>query len=948
VPVVVRIWRPPHPSLLCPSGPRCTLETSSICRMILVPFDITRDVSQINNVVWGQPASCNLTFGQYELARIAYHQTPAHALDAESMSSAAETITFTTSIPKHKHSRSATDATQRPEVYHSASYSLDNSSLTSGTERDTLSSTSSPPKPAKPTKPTKPSILPLRKHKRADSGPVKSPTIPIFHKQKSPRDAPTVPTAPTAPTAPDLLTAPLPSPLLLKSSSKVTIDGRLPVLKRAPASHSSYGIATSCGPPPSFSTQRTLSQDRPWKPAVPDKIDAGLDASTLQPTKVALVMGEHNSIPASSPTSGEQQMESTPSEDAAKNPPGTLDEADASESPVTDEHSKGPSIEDRKSEDLFLTMAKDSEQQQVSHNGTRRSRTSLPFISNTGITIGSREERPRSSRQAQNDIHTLSHPTDVPAHHNKRLSLGWQTSTASAHPLDETWRQRYFSSAAKATSATARSTLGRDEVTERPKYFAREATDSTISTTAPSTVWDELDDLKSRIKKLELTGKLPSSSAAAMSSAAGERPRTATTNATTMSASPKYPKASISPADSAIDGVPSTVHPLLHEALNKARSVVSQDIYQKLAATASDALQLAAMMNGNSQPSNASSTGMVSSSERQIRRRADSMCRGLTELAIALSADARPLAQPARPASRETTMMYHSPITSAFADRRLSSDPEDQTAVAARLQSRIATRRTSNFNNSSRTAYSSPEPAVHATSTALPQMPPTSSSRLNGTSMLLRNRRAYGLPDGAANEVDSSPANRPPSRAMTEIARGTPRRYSPRDQVNFSKEYSNKRPMSTAFEDPDDAQASPSVTALASGLVSRRVSGSPANRITSAIPDPVTPREGFGRRFGLGTRRESSVPLSSAENTPENVTIERGSGSRRTSGLASRIGSSVGSRLRAVRPEKYINVKEPQNRQQSSQREIAELQQESEKLRLQQTEPENASAYGER
>ena len=853
------------------------------------------------------------------------------------MSPAAETITFTTSIPKHKHSRSAADAVKRPEIYHSASYSLDNCSLTSGTERDTLSSTGSPPKI------TKPSILPIRKQKRVDSGPVKSPTVPVFYKQNHTRDTPK---------ASDLLPAPLPSPTLLKPSFKATIESRSPVLKRAPASHSSYGIATSCGPPPSFSTQRTLSQDRLWKPAAPDKIDTNLDASSLQATTDSFVMGDPSGLSASSSTLGDQQMESAQTEDVGKDPPDTVDEVDVSESPVTDEQSKGSSSDDRKSEDLFLNIAKDSEQP-VLQNDTRKSRASLPVLSNTGHNIGSGEERPRSSRRAQNDSHMLSPRTEALINHNKRLSLGWQTSAASAasaasaHPLDEPRRQRYFSSSAKATSGVARSTVGRDEVGERPKYLAREATDSTISTTAPSTVWDELDDLKSRIKKLELTGKLPSSSAAAMSSVTGERPRTATTNATTMSASPKHAKASISPTDSAIDGLPSAVHPLLHEALNKARSVVSQDIYQKLAATASDALQLATMMNGSVQPSSASSTGMVSSSERQIRRRADSMCRGLTELVIALSADARPVTQPARPPSRETSTLYHSPLTSTFATRRLSNDPQDQNAVAARAQSRIATRRTSNFNNSSRTTYSSPETAIHVTPTALPQMPPISSSKISRTPTLLRNRRAYGLADGAADEIDSSPANRPPSRAMTDIGRGAPRRYSPRDQANFSKEYSSQRPMSTAFEDPDDAQESPSVTNFASGLMSRRVSGSPATRLANGVPAPATPREGFGRRFGLGTRRESSVPLSSTENTPENVTVERGSGSRRTSGLASRIGSTVGSRLRAVRPEKYVNGKERQNRQQSTQRETAELQQESEKLQTQQMEQENASAYGE-
>jgi hypothetical protein len=848
------------------------------------------------------------------------------------MSSTAQTITFTTRIPQHRHSRSATDAIKRPEIYHSASYSLDNSSLTSGTERDSLSSTSSPPKGPKP------SILPLRKQKRADSGPVKSPTVPVFHKQNQHRDAPN---------APDLLPAPLPNPPLLKPSPKPTTDSRSPAHKKAPASHSSYGIATSCGPPPSFSTQRTLSQDRLWKPPAADKTETSLATSPLQATKGALPMGEPNTMPASSPTLGDQQMESENTEDTAKDSSDTLDEVDVSESPVTDEQSKGSSSEDRKSEDLFLNIAKDSEEQQVTYNDTKKSRASLPFLSSTRLTIASREGRPQSSKQTQSDAHILSAGTEVPLHYNQRLSLGWQTSAASAHPLDEPRRQRYFSGAAKVTHGAARSTLGRDDISERPKYLARETTDSTISTTAPSTVWDELDDLKSRIKKLELTGKLPSSSAAAMSSATGERPRTATTNATTMSTSPKHTKASTSTPDSAIDGVPSTVHPLLHEALNKARSAVSQEVYQKLAATASDALQLAATMNSGGQPSNTSSTGIIPSSERQIRRRADSMCRGLTELAIALSAEVKPSTQSARPPSRDTISIYQSPLPSNFANRRSSNDPEDQNTVAARVQSRMATRRTSNFNNSSRTTYSSPETAIHVTPTALPQMQPASSSRLNRNSTLVRNRQGYGLPGGAADEIDSSPVNRPPSRAVTDVGRTVTRRYSPRDQANYSKEYSSQRPMSTAFEDPDDAPTSPSVTTFTSGLVSRRVSGSPANRVANGVPAPVTPREGFGRRFGIGTRRGSSIPVSSTENTPENVTVERGSGPRRSSGLASRIGSTVGSRLRAVRAERYNSVKDHQNRQQSTQREYTELQQESERLKIQQVEQENVPIYGE-
>ena len=115
-------------------------------------------------------------------------------------------------------------------------------------------------------------------------------------------------------------------------------------------------------------------------------------------------------------------------EDAAKDSSDRLDEVDISESPVTDEQSKGSSSEDHKSEDLFLNIAKDSEEQQVVYNETRKSRASLPFLSSSRLAIASSEERPQSSKQTRSDAHMLSPGTEVPLHYNKRLSLGYEGS----------------------------------------------------------------------------------------------------------------------------------------------------------------------------------------------------------------------------------------------------------------------------------------------------------------------------------------------------------------------------------------------------------------------------------------------------------------------------------------------------------------------------------------
>jgi hypothetical protein len=470
------------------------------------------------------------------------------------------------------------------------------------------------------------------------------------------------------------------------------------------------------------------------------------------------------------------------------------------------------------------------------------------------------------------------------------------------------------------------------EAQERQRYIEHnptrvEGTDSTMSTTAPSTVWDELDELKSRIRKLELTGKLPSSSAAAMSTV--ERPQTATTTVTTMSSSPKHGKASMAPMESAIDGVSATVHPLLHEALRKARPVLSNDIYQKLETTASDALQLASVMGAGLQSGNALATGASSSVERQLRRRADSTCRGLTELTIALSAEPRspPLLQPFRPSSREASSTFRQtpPNTSYSTDstsrfsRHFSNDPEDaRPSMTSRVHSRFETRRASLLHNSitsSPQEYSSPDIAVHTPQSAHShsQMQPTSSNRLNRAASRLRGRRPQAVLDGANDsDNDHSPSVRPVSRARTEVSL---RHRSARDRTSLGREYTSSHPLPSFVRKGDDSpsQRSPSVIA-SSGLPTRRpYATANAKGGSSNLNSPATPRDniqpGYRRYVSNGVGRESSPYLGSAEHTPENVTVQRGSasGSRKSLGLTSRlgqVGSFVNGRLRAAKAER--------------------------------------------
>lgn len=404
-----------------------------------------------------------------------------------------------------------------------------------------------------------------------------------------------------------------------------------------------------------------------------------------------------------------------------------------------------------------------------------------------------------------------------------------------------------------------------------------EGTESTVST-AVSNCFDDLNDIKSRLVRLEQARKLPSSSAAAM---ANERPRTATTTITTMSSSPKHRKKSDSPIQTSIGGIPSTVHPLLHEALAKAKPVVSAEIYQRLEATAADALQLASMLGSGGGSSGVSTIGPATSVERQLRRRGDSMCRGLTELTIALSSEsAIQSPQVVRPVSRDV------------------NSPEDTQSTIARVQSRLESRRRSLMAGASlpeSPELTSPETAVNNSQTR------PSSSRLNRRS-LLRYRHEDEQNDGTTDD-DRNLSLRPASRAMTELGSTTlVSRSSPRDRA-FSREYTSQHPLPN--RDRKD-----NISSHTSNIPSRRTYVSPTPAVTDANnSSPLTPsfqsRSGL-RRYGGSVDRAPTVD-SSVDSTPDSGGTRLSKPQRRSLGLGSQLsglGSSVRSRLRAARTER--------------------------------------------
>ncbi|UKZ59328.1 uncharacterized protein TrAtP1_000643 [Trichoderma atroviride] len=347
----------------------------------------------------------------------------------------------------------------------------------------------------------------------------------------------------------------------------------------------------------------------------------------------------------------------------------------------------------------------------------------------------------------------------------------------------------------------------------------------------PDAVWDELDDLKSRIHRLELTGKLPPTSAAALIKSSEDRPPTATTTVTTMSVSPRKSAAGQqTDAGSSTSSHGREAHSNLHSALGKIKTILSPDVYRALETAANDALALSSMMGTPGQPGPISGSVSVVSggggpaiTDRQLRRRTDSVCRSLTELCIALGEDsARPtvtvpqvvttqLSSTRSPSSHpeppKTPTMMNSKTYSV--SRRSSVVPEQATQIISspRATSKYEERRSMMLNGNpltspraSASTPATPHDAMSAArraslvisrarravteeaedgrkSTALLR-----SRRLAGdesdeggrrTSFLVRNRR------GTVGEEDEGARFRAPSRAITEVngTRGSTREY---------------------------------------------------------------------------------------------------------------------------------------------------------------------------
>lgn len=403
--------------------------------------------------------------------------------------------------------------------------------------------------------------------------------------------------------------------------------------------------------------------------------------------------------------------------------------------------------------------------QVLENNPSPRDRSSASTV------ISPNDQRKRSFATA------LSNPT-TPRTNNRESDPEPQLSYAGRRPsVQDRTITAYRQSNLSSSYSVPRSTTYHSsplvaqpmEVSEQVEtQHATEGTASTVSTTAPSTVWDELDDLKSRIHRLELTGKLPTTSGAAVSRATQERPPTATTTETTMSTSPKRGRGnSISPTEApSVDMSKAENHPLLRSALVKSKPLLDPEIFKSLEATANDALAISAMMGTSGQPgpisSSQSSVGGAHSnvSDRQVRRKADSLCRSLTELCLSLSEkrlndpDATLIQIQPNSYGRDTEIRQSiEPVS----PRQLPSSDLAKIKASPRSYSRLEAHRSSLLT-------AAPLPTLRYPP---PETPTQSLIAGRRTSLLLRSRRA----ETEDPEETMEARFRAPSRAKTDLGR---------------------------------------------------------------------------------------------------------------------------------------------------------------------------------
>ncbi|KAL2124131.1 hypothetical protein VTJ04DRAFT_496 [Mycothermus thermophilus] len=454
-----------------------------------------------------------------------------------------------------------------------------------------------------------------------------------------------------------------------------------------------------------------------------------------------------------------------------------------------------------------------------------------------------------------------------------------------------------------------------------------EGTESSSSTAAAS-VWDEVDDLKSRIARLEQRGKLSTAGPS------DDRPRTATTNATTVSASPKRGGSSTHDSSTPRD----SAHPLLLTALSKTKDKISSEVYSALESAVSDAVALSAMIPPIGQPgpisSRASAIGIATEggvTDRQLRKKAESVCRSLTELCLALADEAnqkqkeKPAPAPARDEAllspREEPVPSSTRRPSAIAETIVKSS-------SSRAPSSLGEKRKTMLASIALPASSSRYATAPATPMTAAEPAPTTTSSGRKSSLLLgRIRRSTTTEEH--EEPPSSGSGRRSSVLLRSRRHGSeePEERHEESRRKTSLVLRSRKIMSDSEDESGGHRSSSSrVPSRAIAEVNshhRHTTSSSSSQQAAAAENPATPSvlprksrmlpAAIATRFATSLAAAGSGSGSSVPATPGRKYLERSERSSTSSGVYLDRGSAAQAALAERLAEERAQMQQRQS-----------------------------------
>ncbi|KAJ9637147.1 hypothetical protein H2199_007433 [Coniosporium tulheliwenetii] len=382
-------------------------------------------------------------------------------------------------------------------------------------------------------------------------------------------------------------------------------------------------------------------------------------------------------------------------------------------------------------------------------------------------------------------------PQDVLDHEGDRSGQGSEDlflniAESPRHRNEEDDAYRVERRRSRRTRATQRQILPNNSLLTQMDNPVPDGASSAGSSAAPTTVWDEVEDLKSRIARLELARNVPTTSGAMVFNGSADRPPSQTKRQrfvyrypywrTLGSGASSYLAHRVSQMQSPTE---SNIIPVAGGRSIRCAGIGCFDWFRGPQGTAFTA---ASIING------------VAAADRQVRRKADNVCRSLTELCIALcdarstSTDSTATAPTtalapnlaANLAIRRASLQQNGPASALSRSTRASTEPPER-STPSRALNRIEARRSSllglNGTSSASTSDSaSREPetihdSIEDTGSVTPKTasrsahPATHAARA-GTSLLHTRRVRAGSGAGAEDDAERT---RPLSRAMTEI-----------------------------------------------------------------------------------------------------------------------------------------------------------------------------------